>query len=216
MKRNNPAFTLLELLIAVTIFSIIALSLYSTFYTGMKALRSSQGAMRIHQSLRLVTEELSLDLRNSLLAPLHEELKTAVIEAAAEEKEEEPLYYFLGDSKRFSFVTMKDCQICNITYYADKGKFMRTIKYQGRGFAAPAQGGETLLEDIRNMEVLYSYEAETEDGEPVWLDIWEEEELVPLGVKITLELKGLGSLEKLTKTVYIPVGALGTQGEEEI
>jgi len=207
-------------LIAVTIFSIIAISLYSAFYAGMKALRRSQDAMKTHQNLRLITEELALDLRNTLLAPLHGESESQALEitqAEAEKvNEEEPVYYFLGDKKSFSFVTMKNCRICSMTYYAEDGKLMRVAKYQDRGFLAPAQAGEVLLNGIKDMEVLYSYEAVSEDEEPVWLDTWEEGELVPLGLKITLELKELGSLERLTKTVYIPVGALGAQGEEEI
>ena len=77
MRKIRAGFTLLELLVAVTIFSIVAVALYSSFYAGIRILRRTQEAIKLHQNLRLVTEELSLDLRNSLLAPLKEETKTA-------------------------------------------------------------------------------------------------------------------------------------------
>lgn len=206
---------------AVTIFSITAVSLYSVFYTGIRVLRRSETAMKQHQDLRVVMEELSLDLRNSLLAPLYEDKAQ---EPIAEEGEQEKIFFFLGDRDRFSFVTLKDTftakgksrrQVCNATYFISEGEgareLMRTIQYQCMAFAVSPDSEEALLSDIEDAEFLYSYEGDDEDSPPIWLDVWEQEEKVPLGVKVKLTLKGLGSLRRFTKTIFIPVGALGVE-----
>lgn len=217
-------FTLLELLIAVTIFSITALALYSSFHAGMRILRRAQEVMKSHQDLRLAMNELSLDLRNSLLCPIHKEEKE---KPAVEEEEEEPVYFFFGEGKKFTFVTLRDVyvsagrlksQICNVTYYLDgteTKRLIRIIKYQGRGFVTRPGEEEGLLADIEDMEVQYSYKGEEEDSPPLWLNSWEQEEEVPLGVKIKFRLKGLGTLRDFTKTVFIPVGALGVLEEDQ-
>jgi len=220
MKKIERGFTLLELLIAVTIFSIIALAMYSSFYSGIRILRRTQEIMKFHQEIRLATEEVALDLRNTLLAPLYEEAKAAYeSEAREEEEEEEPIYFFSGDEKSFSFVTLKNEEICIATYYFEAGekrRFMRIIKYQSKGYISKGDEAETLLADIENIEVSYSYESEDEDSPPIWLNIWEQEEKVPLGVKIKFDFKGLGTLRQFTKTVLVPVGSLGAQEESEI
>ena len=105
--------------------------------------------------------------------------------------------------------------VINLSFEGKKNGLMRVIKYQDRGFAAMPEE-EPLLTGIEDIEVLYSYEDEDPDLPPIWLNIWEQEEKVPLGVKIRLKLKGLGNLRDFTKTIFIPVGSLGSQEEESL
>ena len=218
MKKKG--FTLLELLVAVTIFSVIAVALYSTFYSGIMILRRSEDVMRRHQDLRLAMEEVSRDLRNTLLTEVYRKVE----ESATAEEEEEPIYYFLGEGKEFTFVTLRDSfkdgrmrhEVCNVTYYFKGGEtsaFMRTVKYQSNGFKEDPDRDETLISGVRDIEVLYSYEGEDEDSPPTWRNIWEEEEKLPLGVKIKLRLAGLSAMQEFTKTVYIETGSLGSMKE---
>ena len=214
IKKSRDAFTLLELLLAITIFSIIATALYSSFYSGLKILKRSEEAMKLHQDLRFVTEELSLELRNALITPLQTEEN-----ALTQELEEEKVYYFRGDRKGFRFVSLKNEGVCELGYRfkGDQANtFLRTARFQSHGFTSQPERDEELLVGIlEDVEVLYSYEGQDEDAPIVWLDIWEIEEMLPLGIKVRLRLKGLGDHSELTKTVYLPVGELGKQGELE-
>ncbi|MFH1753704.1 MAG: type II secretion system protein GspJ [Candidatus Omnitrophota bacterium] len=226
MKKSRSAFTLLELLLAVTIFAIIATVLYSTFNAGMKILRRSEELMKYHQDIRLVMDEIALDLHNCLLTELSEASSTeAALPEGYGESEEEPIYYFKGEAKSFSFVTLKEVftqngmrrGTCNVTYSlkgGDSGSLVRLDKSQSAGFASSGEGGETLLTGVNDIEVSYSYAPEDEEGPTLWLDNWEQEEKVPLGVKVKLKLKGLGSVQEVTKTVFIDVGVLGIQEED--
>jgi type II secretion system protein J len=219
MKKNREGFTLLELLIAVSIFSVIAVALYSSFSAGIRIMRRSEAAMEFHQGLRLALSEVSLDLRNSLPAEIHRGAEEGV-----PGEEEEPVYYFLGDAKSFRFVTVRDIyergrlrrEICNVRYYLSGGgggTFMRQTTYQGKGYSDGSAREDELAGGVDDIEMLYSYEPEDEDSPPVWLNYWEEEEKIPLGVRISLKIREAGSIGELVKTVYIETGELGVQSE---
>jgi type II secretion system protein J len=225
-KKNKAGFTLLELLLAVTIFSIVAVALYASFNAGIRILRRSEEVMSYHQDLRIVMDELSLDLHNSLLAEIYSETEKFET-AGAEGGEEEHVYFFTGERKTFSFVTLRDTytekglerNICNVTYSlkgGESGGLVRSLQYQSTGFASNDSGEDTLLTGIEDLEVTYSYAAEDEDEPPVWLDYWDQEEKIPLGVKVKFKLKGLGRMREFAKTVYIDVGALGTLEEDPL
>ncbi len=222
--RTKRGFSLLELLLAVTIFSIIAVVLIASFTAGIRIMRRSEEAMRRHQSLRLAMDEISLDLRNALLAPLPAAERQTVAET---EGGQEPVYYFTGTRDGFEFVTLKEryeeggsvIEVCRAEYYFDEGNpaaLMRSIMPLSSG---PAAGGtnedEILLSGIiKGMEVTYCYEPLDEDGPPEWYDYWEMEEAIPAGVKIDFDLVGLGPLSQFKKTVLTEVGVLGSLEDE--
>lgn len=60
------AFTLLELLVALGLMNMIALSLYSSLYITTRAKRSVSEAMRPYQSLSPVFDALRQDLQSSM------------------------------------------------------------------------------------------------------------------------------------------------------
>lgn len=217
MIFKKEGFTLLELLLAVTIFAIVAIALYSSFYAGVRILRRTEEIMRYHQELRMAMDEISLDLHNTLRTEVEKESKITLKES---EEDEEPIYYFLGDAKSFNFITLKDLyennrltrQICNVKYSFKGGKLLRSVRYQSSGFAKGKDEDEELLPGIlEDIEVTYSYEGDDEESPPVWLNYWEQEERIPLGVKIKMRIKGMGHIKNLYKIVYIDVGELGTE-----
>lgn len=66
---QRAGFTLLEVLVAVTIFSIIAVAIYSTFRVGMKSYSAGREHMEIIQSGRVVFNTISRDLRSLYYLP---------------------------------------------------------------------------------------------------------------------------------------------------
>jgi len=224
MKKSNTGFTLLELLLAVSIFAIVATVLYSTFYTGTRILRRAESAMEFHQRLRIATEEMALDLRNALPVEIDGAAFPGIIEEEGGD-DEAPVYYFTGEAKKFTFVTVKSTrskegmirEVCNVTYLLEGkgGALKRSVKRQGKPLAQDAGQDEILLTGITDMDVKYSYVGDTDDSPPIWESAWELEKAVPLGVKIALKMKGAPGSDEFTKTVYLPVGVLGEYDMEE-
>ena len=63
-RRPKQGFTLLEVLMAVTIFSLVATSLYTTFRVGLRAYDFGEREMRRMQKGRIIFETMSRDLRS--------------------------------------------------------------------------------------------------------------------------------------------------------
>ncbi len=64
IRRDPIGLTLLEILLGLSIFSIIALSLYSVYSQGIKLNQKSENLENLYREARLTMETLSLDLEN--------------------------------------------------------------------------------------------------------------------------------------------------------
>ncbi len=67
--QASPGFTLLEILLAVSIFAIVASSLYATFSTGMRAYEIGRKTGETMQVGRFATGLLARDLKNVFIIP---------------------------------------------------------------------------------------------------------------------------------------------------
>ena len=65
---NNPrrAFTLIELLLALSIFSMVALCVYGTFWAGVRINQRSEGESAAYHQARLALDLMSVDLENTV------------------------------------------------------------------------------------------------------------------------------------------------------
>jgi len=63
--RKSKAVTLIELLIAVSIFLVVMLGIYSAFSSGIFGYRNIGATINGYQNARLILERINLDLRNS-------------------------------------------------------------------------------------------------------------------------------------------------------
>ena len=66
MNNSRRAFTLIELLLALSIFSMIALCVYGTFWAGVKLNQKSGGEAAAYHQARLAMDLLSVDLENAV------------------------------------------------------------------------------------------------------------------------------------------------------
>ncbi len=65
-RRSQVAFTLVELLLALTIFSLISLSLYATFSSGLRLSKRAQEDHHVYQDIHWSVDILSRDLQNAV------------------------------------------------------------------------------------------------------------------------------------------------------
>ena len=64
MKKRR-AFSLIELLIASAIFTVVAASIYTAFRTGMFGYKKIQENIEVEQAARFIFARINLDLRNA-------------------------------------------------------------------------------------------------------------------------------------------------------
>ena len=64
--RSKRGFTLLELLLALTFFSVVMIVVSSVFSTGILAWKRGEGESGFYQELRLTLDRMGIEIRNAL------------------------------------------------------------------------------------------------------------------------------------------------------
>jgi len=202
-KNKHKAFTFIELLIAFTIFSIIASSIYYTLHSGMKFYSKGNSLIKNNQQLRIFFDTLTADLRNAV--DYH-----PYIEAE-----------WSNNSITFSSIInifnkgSFNRELVKLSYFLEQGKLVRRCATSREGLQQEKAKGQPLLEEVKSLNFEYCYQAEGLGGWQ-WIDQWqsgENDPLMPKGirVKLTLKQQGQQSSESFIKTVFIPLGKLGSK-----
>lgn len=206
LKRKNKltAFTLIELLIAVTIFSVVASLLYSSFRLGIISWKRTEANLSRYQKIRYAMNRLSEDITNTFM---HKKI------------------VFKGQEKRIEFAGVikgKDKQksIGKICYFfsgegasllRQKLSYDQAIKEE-----TTTEGGEDLISDVIDFKINYCYKEKEEESEFEWFPEWVSEKAIPQGVKLELTLKDDYAPDGkivFVKRINIPVGEMGNLEE---
>ena len=201
MKMKKTGFTFIELIVAVTIFSIIAVSIYSVFRAGISIWRRTSPLIEASQSFRFFFDTITKDLKNSV--PY---VKKGV--------------NFEGGNQKISFMAVVGMsgqdipfhmELAKVIYYFDraKGTVIRAVATRTEGFNEDHAKGMDILNGIEEKDFSFNYcymitESPTEyDYE--WKNNWEDEDRdngrIPRGVRV--------KAGQYTKTIFVPVGFLG-------
>jgi len=215
--RRFKAFTLMELLVAVSIFSVIILCLYAVFAGGIRVWRRQEEGFRYTHTTRLALDKMAKELKN-------------VINYSVPEEGDEPgneNLQFIGEGNRVSFMTILGADIAKVSYFFENNEggdnvLKRVAVLQKEGFSEEAQKEEILVRYLS--EVSFKYVSEGgESASPVtWKDSWvagdgEQEATIPKGVMATLVFKEdeeeQGEAEIFKKAIFIPIGTLEEREE---
>jgi prepilin-type N-terminal cleavage/methylation domain-containing protein len=213
MNKKN-GFTFIELIIAVTIFSIIALSVYSVFRAGVRLWSGTNRLIRANQSARYFFNTISKDLKNSVsynAASLA--LKTFGSSGSKRAN-------FEGEKQRMSFITLVDVsegsvpphtELARVVYSFDKpGKAVaRSVAAKAEGLNEDRAPAADILNDIDDkdfgFEYCYKVVSSPTEYDYEWKNTWSDEDRdkgkIPRGVKVKAGV--------YSKTIFIPAGKLG-------
>ncbi|MFH1655811.1 MAG: prepilin-type N-terminal cleavage/methylation domain-containing protein [Candidatus Omnitrophota bacterium] len=198
-------FTFIEILIALTIFAIVAVSLYSTFFSGTSVWKRSEDENRIYQEARWSLDTIAKELRNAIILDYSKSYPDFII--------------FEGNPDSISFFNATDEGIRKISYFLESDNFEILLKRKEISLIDSLQSleEETPTETFSSLvaegglQFSYAYAgAESEEGIE-WQDVWQDPENLPKGVRIKLVLKDPSRPELKTtfnKTVFIPMGII--------
>lgn len=238
-SRRLAGFTLIEFLLGISIFSILALSLYMTFANGLKVSRRAQASLDLYREIRWSLEAISLDLENMIaFSYLGEGTK--------------PQLAFQGDAQSLSLVLATEDELRVVRYYqqhpqeshvhqvligshasknvpviakyeqtGDRIHFLireeqpMTTLFKSRGKEENAAATEVLSQNTQagSLKFSYAYAQDKEAKTITWQDEWHEPSL-PAGVKIALTFIDPESQATIPfeKSVLIPTGTWGKSG----
>jgi len=189
MRKTIRGFTLIEVLISASIFSVITLSIYSAFQAGILSYRKIDSSFEIYQTARISLNRMESDLKNSF-AYLGVDNKSG----------------FSGGDKTLAFFSVLDyykdgqpnTEVCRIKYSWDEtGKTLTRACYIGLEALKNdgAQKDEILASGIEKITFEYAY---GKGNSYTWQESWpaednssvasEQEKGIPLAVRITLSL----------------------------
>jgi prepilin-type N-terminal cleavage/methylation domain-containing protein len=185
-KNKLKAFTLVELLIAVSIFAVVSIAIYSTFSSGAAVLRRVKNTDFTQQKILLKTERFSRELR----------------EQAVYKKN-----LFQGSMTKISFLANSDYIPCRITYYYDSSslclmrvvdKLSLIITPEGKVDPEFKSKPQVFLSKVKKVKFAYLY-LDLKKNEYSWADGWLQDNL-PVAVKLTV---GTGNQE-YDSTIFLP------------
>lgn len=171
----RDAFTLIELLITTSIFSVMILTVYSTFNTGLLSNQRIEASLDTYQTARRILNRMSLDLKNSF-------------SFSSEDTK------FTGKNNELSFLTLIGSNFSSVSYRLGDGKLLRIYKRNSESLKEEEMPRPRILaKRIKGIEFAYAYLTEDERVFE-WKDEWDQKDKLPLAVKIKLIL-----IEKLPK-----------------
>ncbi len=189
---NQHGFTLIEMVVSLTIFSVISLSVYSSFAGGITVWRKAEEFSSVYQTARLVLDSMALELTNTV--------KVSGTE-------------FEGGPRIISFITLRrGARVASLSRNSQIAKVTFEVRRDpaGRGYALFRRHAtnlkrrgeaELMVGALASLDFEYTYQNKVGELLP-WVKVWKREEEIPLGVKITLKLGGT----QFTKFVFIPHG----------
>jgi len=211
LSRNKTGFTLIELFIAISIFSVVAIALYSTFFAGISVWKRSGESENIYQSVKFLLDDIAKDLKNVIYYT----------------KDAESIFVFLGKNDEIVFITLEDTsqagdmpqkELVKVVYMFDSeiDALIRIRAEKSSGFSAEKAEKEVLLKGIKDFKFEYCYDSGDEDEPYLWKEEWEDKDSrIPRGVRVSFLIKTEKEKKELkfTKTMFVPIGVLG---EEEV
>lgn len=190
--KGTRGFTLVELVIAMTLMALIGVGLSGVLVIGARSASSAERKTEQARRYRMATELIVRQLRSTAALRLPED-------ESEEQGEGEDVAYFVGESERLSFITAspqtpENSGLAVVDLWVEDGQLMMSespyflLASQGRigaefedlTFAA------TLLYDVESV----SFEYQRSDLErDTWANTWDasEEDALPAAVRIEVK-----------------------------
>jgi len=187
----RKGFTLLELLLAVSIFAVISIAVYSTFNAGMNVWRRVS-ATSLHEKRRVLKiEKLKKELRQSFVF-----------------KEKE--ITFIGGNNQLSFPVIIGSRIKKAVYSYDPSRraLLKGIGDLSEIADARDESGKWMpemsvfVENVDNVTFSY-FNFDLTKGVYSWADKWENKAGLPAAVRCNITFP---ENETFAETIFIPAG----------
>jgi general secretion pathway protein J len=182
-RPGEAGFTLLEMVMALVIFGMIAAVVYSAFYFGHRAVTSGERAADENQRMRLAEEMLGRQLRSTVYY--------------CAKHDEEDVAFFLGAADGMSFVTSAPQSrggtgLVVVTYRLVDGKLVveERANFTPDDLYDPPRDAHVdsavLLDGFTSFRFEYLPREERDLG---WSDKWDarDEDILPATVRVTVD-----------------------------
>ncbi len=180
--KYKKAFTLIELLISISIFAVIMVSLYSAFGTGVLGLGKIEESATAYQTGYMILSRIEKDLRNSF-AYSADEVK------------------FTGKKDALTFLTLTP-EFSLISYSLSGDKLLRLVRINKDALKTDSETKpKALAQNIKQIEFTYFY-PDPDTKELKENDNWTDNTAFPTAVRVRLILEKKADAP-FVRTIYL-------------
>lgn len=184
-ELKNRGFTLVEMLMAATIFSIIAAGMALSFMSGMRLWARAQRQEGALAEALLTLERMAREVRQSV---------------------DVPAIGFGGTASEVSFPCLVGDSVVQLTYAFDRSN--KTLRRRQVGLKEIIEERlqpevlESLLLIANDVALDYaSVDKEHKRPTGAWQEEWDQDDGVPPAIRLRIQLKD----DTVTKTIFIPI-----------
>lgn len=185
--RNARGFTLVEILIAVTLLSVMVLAAMATISTSVRAVRSGEALVSRTDSVRVSQEFMRRQISQAMPLPFERSEDLGMI------------YVFEGDGSGLKFVAPMPGHLAQGGPHVQEIRVVRDGRgvaiefdhallngYEGRAFGGGPRPPVRVLEGLERAE--FEFRAVDESGELTdWMPSWDSPQFPPLMVRLVAE-----------------------------
>ncbi|MEI8350438.1 MAG: type II secretion system protein GspJ [Candidatus Omnitrophota bacterium] len=181
-QYRQRAVTLVELLIATSIFSIIILSLYSAFNTGVSSYGRVDSSFTLYQTARIALNRITVDIANTF----------------AYAKSDSRFKGDAGSVELFSIVDIYEKtkifpKVCRVRYELSGGVLTRACYKELDALVNNAEvKREEIAYDVKDVSFEFAAAGDKAGESYQWQELWPKDEkqkkCLPLAVRIKLTL----------------------------
>lgn len=197
--QYKRGFTLLELLVALSIFSVLSVMAYAGLQTVITTKTATQQAAERIADVQLVMMRISNDLRQTISRKIRDEYGEFIPAMQSSENGDETMAWTRAGYRNPAQLTRSNIQ--RVAYKLEEEKLIRiTWPVLDRAQDTEAMESE-VISDLESIEWRYL------NNENEWLSSWPEEgdkaNLYPLpkAVEVSLELQDWGKVKRLILVV---------------
>ncbi len=192
VRRHGGGFTLLEMLIAMSLLAILIVVLYSGLHIGIRSWQTGLAHAGRVGDMRLVESFLRDHLRQSVSVFRSDPDKGRVIDFEGEPRQVAwvaPLMTYLGRGGLY-FIQLRQVDQAGGAALQLRWRMYRPDNQGGDAFASDDPNAQTtLIGDVTDFAVSY-FGSEQRGQPPVWTDSWHNTQQRPELVRITLAVGG--------------------------
>jgi len=183
--KNKKSFTMIELLISLSIFAVIMITLLTAFRTGIFGLNRMQESIEASEYGFIALSHINKDLRNSFVYS----------------KEDSK---FKGEKDSLSFMTLSP-NYSFVNYYLSGNELLRLIR-SGQEALKSGSGikPRVVAKRIKRIEFTY-FSSDPDTKQLKETNAWEEPSFMPAAVRIIL-IPEKTEEAGFTRTIYLPLG----------
>lgn len=197
MNKGKRGFTLIEMLVAFSVFTVVMTGVYLSFSIGLSVWKREQGQVETYQNGRIVLKRIAKELR-CIIAPEH--ANVFFVEELADEEHKNAK--FIGQNERITFFSLRDDSLVEITYCLHKEQEGNELSILERSERKPLEEEKKLIQIASNIQEL-DFEYFDKDKEK-WDDVWASGGS-PAKIKVKLLLGDEREAVDFEQVVHIPV-----------